>query len=164
VAGNARQPERLSFRSCQGPFLRPTAHPRAREEHIVTFTYAKDNPTTGNPRLGQIRLLINDVDAEAAVFQDEEILVFLDMAGDVVLLAAAQALDTIADNEALTSKVIRTQDLQTDGVKLADSLRKRAQSLRDQHAATLVDEDEGFFEIVGTQPCSVELGPRGLFF
>lgn len=129
----------------------------------MTFTYTKDNPTTGNPKLGQIRLLINDVDADAAVFQDEEILVFLEMAGDVVLLAAAQALDTIADNEALTSKVIRTQDLQTDGVKLADSLRARAKSLRDQHAATLVDEDEGFFEIVGA-PSYDRAGRPCLFF
>lgn len=128
----------------------------------MTFTYSADNPNGDNPDIAAIRLLINDVDSANAVFQDEELQVFLSLSGDVVLLAAAQALDTIADNEALTSKVIRTQDLQTDGVKVADSLRKRAQALRDQHAAAIDADDDGFFEVIGTTPdyFGPELGPR----
>jgi hypothetical protein len=61
-----------------------------------------------------------------------------------VRLAAAQALDTIATNEALVQKVLRTQDLQTDGAKLSAELRARAAGLRAQVAAGATDgEDPG---------------------
>lgn len=93
--------------------------------------------------IGQVRLLINDT-SDDPVFADTDVAAFLAMEGDHVKRAAAQALDTIADDEALTSKAIRTQDLATDGPKVADSLRKRATTLR----AQADDADEGFFEIV----------------
>lgn len=79
--------------------------------------------------LGRVRLLINDT-SDSPVFSDAEIAAFLELEGDNVKLAAAQALDTIADDEALTSKVIRTQDLQTDGAAVAAQLRERAKELR----------------------------------
>lgn len=105
------------------------------------------NDVTG--AVGQVRLLINDTrDAPDQVFEDPEIGAFLGMEGGSVKRAAAQALDTIADDEALTSKVIRTQDLATDGAKVADSLRKRATALRDQADRADDDVDEGFFAIV----------------
>lgn len=105
---------------------------------------------------GNVRLLINDVDDANQVFTDAEITAFLALAGGHVLLAAALAVDTIADNEALCSKVIRTQDLQTDGAKIADSLRARARALREQHHE--LAEDDGFFEIVEFEPdCGIEL-------
>lgn len=99
-------------------------------------------------KVGQIRALINDVDETAGlVFSDDELQVFLDLEGDSVKLAAAQALDVIADDEVLTGKVIRDSDgKSTDGAKVADSLRKRATSLRQQAA----DADEGYFEILPT--------------
>ncbi len=105
---------------------------------------------------GQVRLLLNDVDA-SPVFTDDEITAFLAIEGGNVKRAAAQAIDTNADNEVLASKVLRTQDLQTDGAKLADALRKRAQSLRDQAIAD--EQAEGYFEIVDTIPrdCRPEL-------
>lgn len=95
---------------------------------------------------GRVRLLINDTDETDEVFTEAEIAAFLALEGGNVKLAAAQALDTIADDEALTSKVIRTQDLATDGAKVADSLRKRAAALRQQ----AIDDDElgGYFEII----------------
>jgi len=99
---------------------------------------------------GRVRLLINDVDETNKVFTDAEITAFLALEGGVVKLAAAQALDTIADNEALASKVIKTQDLSTDGAKVAESLRKRAATLRQQ--AVDDDELEGFFEIIDFDP------------
>lgn len=80
---------------------------------------------------GRVRLLINDTDIDP-VFSDEEIGVFLALEGDSVKLAAAQALDTIADDEALTSKVIRSQDLSTNGPSVAAGLRARAKDLRTQ--------------------------------
>ena len=99
---------------------------------------------------GRVRLLINDDDETDKVFTDAAITAFLALEGGNVKLAAAQALDVIADDEALTSKVIRTQDLATDGAKVAESLRKRAATLRQQ----AVDDDdlEGFFEIVDFDP------------
>ena len=98
---------------------------------------------------GMVRLLINDTNPDDYLFDDTEIATFLTMEGDVVKLAAAQAIDTIADNEALLAKAIRTQDLQVDGAKVADSLRKRAAALRAQ-VATADDtaEDAGYFEVI----------------
>jgi hypothetical protein len=82
---------------------------------------------------------------------------FLDLEGGNVKLAAAQAIDTNADNEALASKVLRTQDLSTDGAKVADALRKRAAALREQVLA----EDDGYFDIVDLGPsCGPELTGR----
>lgn len=80
----------------------------------------------------QVRLLINDTTQADPVFSNDEIAAFLTMESDNVKRAAAQALDTIADDEVLTSKVIRSQDLSTDGASVADGLRSRAKELRSQ--------------------------------
>lgn len=96
---------------------------------------------------GRVRLLLNDIPTGAppvAVFSDAEIQAFLDLEGGSVKRAAAQAIDTNATNEALASKVLRTQDVQTDGAKLAAAMREHADRLRAQ--ADLEDEaGEGFF-------------------
>lgn len=97
--------------------------------------------------LGRVRLLINDT-SDDPVFADTDVAAFLEMEDGHVKRAAAQALDTIADDEALTSKAIRTQDLATDGPKVAESLRKRAAALRAQADKADDDADEGFFAIV----------------
>jgi hypothetical protein len=76
------------------------------------------------------------------VFTDTELQTFLDMEGSIKL-AAAQALDTIADNEALASKVLTSSDVAVDGAKLADAIRKRVVSLREQ-----ADDPSGGFDIV----------------
>lgn len=108
----------------------------------MAFTYQPDTDA------GKVRLLLNDVDEPTAVFKDDEIAAFLALEGGNVKLAAAQAIDTNADNEALASKVLRTQDLQTDGAKLADALHKRAQALRDQNDKAIEIDDDGFFQII----------------
>lgn len=107
---------------------------------------------------GKVRLLLNDV-GDPWVFQDEEIAAFLDLEGGVKR-AAAQAIDTNATNEALASKVLRTQDLQTDGAKVADAMRKHAAALRAQADREDDVADEGFFEVVdvlGSGRCRPEL-------
>jgi hypothetical protein len=97
-----------------------------------------------DPNVGIVRLLINDVGLnDKQVFSDVEIGRFLTLEGDSVKRAAAQALDTIATNEVLVQKVIRTQDLQTDGAKTADAIRKQAVELRRQ--ADEFDENDGYF-------------------
>lgn len=78
---------------------------------------------------GQVRLLINDTTSDP-VFTDEDIAAFLTLCQNSPKRAAARALETIAADEALTSKVITSQDVGTDGAKVADALRALAASLR----------------------------------
>lgn len=117
----------------------------------MSFTYDVTTPR------GQVRLLLSDVDAATAVFQDAEIDAFLALEGDSVKLAAAQAIDANATNEALASKVIKDHQLSTDGAKVADAMRKHAQALRDQVAGY---DDSGVFEIVDFPTCDVVLADQ----
>lgn len=80
---------------------------------------------------GRVRLLVPDNDSANYIFDDDEINTFLALDGDV-RRAAALALETIASNEALTLKVIRLLDVQTDGRAVSDALLKRAATLRKQ--------------------------------
>lgn len=96
-----------------------------------------------------VRLLIADTATGPGeqLFRSDQIEDFLGLEGGHVKLAAAQALDSIAVSEVLVSKVIKTQDLSTDGAKVAAELRARAKELRRQ----VVDgegSDDGGFEIV----------------
>lgn len=91
----------------------------------MSYTY---DPSTD---AGRVRLLIPDNDIDNYMFDDEEIGAFLALDGDV-RRAAALALETIASNEALTLKVIRLLDVQTDGRAVSDALLKRAAALRKQ--------------------------------
>lgn len=104
----------------------------------------------------QVRLLINDTTTEP-VFSDAEIDVFLKLETNSVKRAAAQALDTIADDEVLTAKVIRDHQLSTDGAAVADALRKRAATLRvqadvEQSTASGVPAPRGCFPPAPTLP------------
>lgn len=95
-----------------------------------------------------VRFLVNDVrlaDVTGNVFSDEEIAGYLALEGGNVKRAAAQAIDTIADNEALALKVLKDHQEQTDGAKVADSLRKRAAALREQADREDEDGEAGFF-------------------
>ncbi|GAW54740.1 hypothetical protein [Nocardioides sp. PD653] len=108
-----------------------------------TFTYDVSTPA------GQVRLLLNDIPAAegaqgTAVFSDAEIDAFLTLERSSVKRAAAQAIDTNATNEALASKVLRTQDLSTDGAKVADAMRKHAAALRAQADQDDEADDAGF--------------------
>ncbi|MGH3375988.1 MAG: hypothetical protein ACRDP6_14715 [Actinoallomurus sp.] len=87
--------------------------------------------------LGKVRLLIPDTDPANQLFADDQIGAFLAVEGATVKRAAAAALETAASNEAMVSKVIKTQDLSTDGAKVSAELRARAKELRRQ-----VDEDD----------------------
>ncbi len=93
--------------------------------------------------VGQVRLLISDVDEDNPVLTDLMIDGYLGMhtgSGSAVRRAAADALDAIATSEALVSKVIRTADGRTtDGARVADALRKQAATLRARADAD--DED-----------------------
>jgi len=113
-----------------------------------------------NTAAGQVRLLIADTDTPQ-ILTDDQITGYLSGWGvadtDPVVehrsgirRAAADALDAIATSEALISKVIRTQDLSTNGPQTADALRKHAQVLRDQ--ADEWDDDGSFFGVAEFTP------------
>lgn len=107
------------------------------------------DPTT--PR-GLVRFLLSDIDDTAHVFTDAELDALLTMEGDSVKRAAAQAIDTNATNMVLASRVLKTQDLSTDGAKVADAMRAHADRLRTQADES---EDGAFFDIIpaGCWPC-----------
>ena len=96
----------------------------------------------------QVRLLMADV-GDTQYLTDEQIGQYVAMNMGNVRLAAADALDAIAVSEVLVSKVITTQDLQTDGAKVADALRKQADRLRAQVSA--FDQDD-IFDVIPASP------------
>lgn len=103
-------------------------------------TYSYDLATD----VGKTRLNISDVDiadTTKAIFSDEELTVFLEQEGSV-LLASAHALEVIAANEVLVQKRIKNLDLSTDGPAEAKELRELAKSWRDRYTAAQLDADE----------------------
>jgi hypothetical protein len=82
-----------------------------------------------------------------AILSNAQLQTLIDMEASVKL-AAAQALDVMASNEALVQKKVRLLDVQTDGPAVAKALRDHANALRDQAAAELVFDDvDGAFDI-----------------
>src|SRR4051812_7906991 len=104
----------------------------------MSFTY---DVTTD---AGKVRLIITDTDSSLPIFEDDEIEAYLALKGGRILLAAAQALDTIASSQALILKKIRLLDVTTDGPAVAQALRAHAKALRDQD---MIDDGEGAFDI-----------------
>lgn len=115
--------------------------------------------------IGRVRKYIPDMvqledpkDPTAApsyYFSDAEILGFVTEYSDVgqkptrahVKRAAADAIDALANNEALVLKKIKTEDLETDGATVANALRAGARALRQQ--ADAEDEaDSAFFDLI----------------
>lgn len=94
--------------------------------------------------VGLVRLNITDLDEAAPLLSDDMITGLLVATDENVNRATARALRIIATSEVLTAKVIRTQDLSTDGAKVAAELRAQA----DRYDA-MADEDEGNSSFVG---------------
>lgn len=122
-------------------------------------------PVYYNTDIGLVRLLIPDTapvtqgrlpdSAPAFIFTDEQIEGFLRLNSNNVKLAAADAIDTVATDEALISKVIKTEDLQTDGAKLLEAMRKRAVELRRSGLKELADSEYEFVAYPGCDPHAV---------
>lgn len=104
----------------------------------MTFTY---DPTSD---LGRVRMIIGDKDDMNVIFQDAEIEAFLSLNSSDVRLAAAEVLDTMASDQAMVLKVIRTMDLSTDGAAVAKSLREHAAQLRTDAEAAEAGEGDLF--------------------
>jgi hypothetical protein len=99
--------------------------------------------------IGKVRLLTSDLpdNGQLPILGDHEVQAFLDLEGGNIKRAAAQILDVIAANEALTQKAIDAQDVKVDGPKLAATLQKSAAALREQ-ADNEADGSTSAFEIV----------------
>lgn len=102
---------------------------------LISDTEQWDYDDTGTPRYRM---------------SDEHLSTLIDFRKGKLYGASADALRAMAANEALISKVIRTEDLQVDGAKLSDALRLLARELegrqRDDDDAEALDEFA--FEIV----------------
>jgi hypothetical protein len=91
--------------------------------------------------LGKLRALVNDTNQyadpsvpgsdPAYMFSDDELGVYLGL-HENVWLAAGFVVYTIASNEALVAKKIKTEDLQTDGAAVANALYQHANILRSE--------------------------------
>lgn len=112
----------------------------------MTYTY---QPTTD---IGKVRMLIPDRVEASAVFSDEEIQAYLDMNDSNVRRAAAEALETIASDEAMTLKVISTLDLSTNGASTSDALLRRVALLREQANEADAGEEGGMFDYAEMTP------------
>jgi hypothetical protein len=121
--------------------------------------------------VGLIRALIPDVEllqdmvdpavAPSYIFHDPHLQSFLDLEGDSVKRAAALALETLGSSEALVSKVIKTEDLQTDGAKVMAQFLARAKELRAQaDADDAVLDGNVVFEVVPYTPYPYTYGYR----
>lgn len=106
----------------------------------MAFTFVMTN------NIGKVRLLIPDRVEANAVFTDEEIQAYLDMNDSNVRRAAAEALETIASDEAMTLKVLTTLDLSTNGASVSDALLRRAEILRDKADEADAGEEGGSFD------------------
>lgn len=92
----------------------------------------------------QVRILIPDTEAVfdgETLFSDADIDNYLALTSGNALRAAGFAVLAIANSEALISKIIKTQDLSTNGAAVADALRNNAKVLFDR-----ADRDEKITE------------------
>lgn len=131
-------------------------------------------PIDYTSEVGLVRVLIPDTDqidqndsGEASfIFSDAQIKAFLALHAPVegaatvhIKRAAADAIDALGTSEAYVSKVIKTEDLLTDGAKVANAMTTRAANLR---AAARQEEDAvgaAGFSIIAFQPRPMDTYP-----
>jgi hypothetical protein len=134
-------------------------------------------PPDYDSELGMVRALIPDVEQQDFnaegdpnyLFRDAHLNAYLSLYGSALVpvarikRAAADALAAIAVSEALVSKVIKTEDLQTDGAKVANALLAAAIRLRkDADADEERAEEEDGFAIVDFRPMPPDHLPTSL--
>lgn len=98
-----------------------------------------------------VRVLIPDTEPAfdgTTLFTDPEIETYLEIGKGNVLRAAAYAMIAVGNSEALISKVIKTQDLSTDGSKIADAFRNAGKELLARADKEDDATDAGYFDII----------------
>lgn len=103
----------------------------------MTWTY---DPTTAR---GRVRMLCTDTRATRPILSDEEIDACLDLSDGNVLLAAAAALDIIANDLALVFKVTSIGSTRVDATVAAAGIRDHAADLRRRANAGAVFAADG---------------------
>lgn len=131
-------------------------------------------PVDFSSDIGKVRALIPDVEqvdfdstgTAAYLFSDQHLGAFLslhDTDPDIpslhILRAAADACEAVGMSEALVSKVVKTEDLQTDGAKVAGVFLQRARALRQEAERQEQDLGQAAFTIVDFQPQPPETLP-----
>lgn len=99
-----------------------------------------------------VKILIPDVDDDNRIYTDEQIELFIQAADGNHFRAASLAVRALSVDEAITYKVIRTDDQSLDGAKTADAIRKAAQELENLARRLDDGESEEFFSIHYPQP------------
>lgn len=128
-------------------------------------------PVDYSTDIGKVRALIPDTEevdfrndgTATYLFPDEHLQALLDLHSESVghiFYAAADAVDALATSEAYISKVIRTEDLQTDGAKVANALVLRAQELRRRGDKAEENELQDAFDIIPYYPRPPQYWPR----
>ena len=110
-------------------------------------------PVNYASNVGKVRVLLGDVDpqnissgeGEYKYFSDDELVAILQMYDHNVKMTAARCLETIASSQVLLLKSWTSDDLTVNGDRIAESLRRIAQQLRDE---ALVEESSESFELV----------------
>lgn len=82
------------------------------------------------------------------MFSDVQLGHYFKVGGGNLLRASALAVYAIAASEALISKVIKTQDLMTDGAKTATALIAKADALIKMASDEEAGQLDSFFEII----------------
>ncbi len=82
------------------------------------------------------------------IFTDEQLEQFLVVAKGSVLRATAYANYALASSEALISKVIKTQDLSTDGAKVAEALIAKGDAMMKRADKEEEDDNFAFFQMI----------------
>lgn len=103
----------------------------------MTWTY---NPTTAR---GQVRMLVTDTRTARQILSDEEIDACLSMNDNSILLAAAQALEMIANDLTLVFKITTIGGTRVDTASAAQGLRDHAAMLRQRENAGAVYPVDG---------------------
>lgn len=110
--------------------------------------------------VGKVRALIPDVEevdfnddgTATFLFEDGHIEAFLEINDGRIKRAAADACEAIGISETLISKVIKTEDLQTDGAKAGNVYMLRARQLRQEADREDEADDQSAFEIIPFTP------------
>lgn len=121
--------------------------------------------------VGKVRALIPDVEevdyrndgTATYLFEDGQIEAYLNMhsaSAGHIYFAAADAVGALATSEAYISKAIRTEDLQTDGAKVANALFVRVQNLRNEGEREEERELQDAFDIIPYIPHPPQFWPR----
>lgn len=121
-----------------------------------------------------VRSLIPDTDQvfgpndDEYLFDDTQIGNFLIAGGGNILRAAALACMAVGSSEAIISKIIRTQDLQTNGAQLQDSFTNKAKVLFARADTEDASSGSDYFEIInyreGWGPVRPELTEYGVIY